>query len=110
MTKETSGAATADRRVFSEPVELEEPIIRGEQKIEQLIFRRPKAGEMRGLSMGKLGQMDVDELRKLAPRISQPPITQHEFDNLDPADLMECCDRILDFLLSKQRKAELSTT
>ena len=99
-----------DKNTFSEPVLLEQPIVRGDDKIEQLKFRRPNAGELRGLSMAALGQMQVDELRKLAPRISSPTITQEEFDGLDPADLMECCDRIMDFLLSKQRRAELPTT
>lgn len=99
-----------DNRTFSEPVELEQPIKRGDTELASLRFRRPQAGELRGLSMASLAQMQVDELRKLAPRISEPTITAEEFDGLHPADLMECCDRIMDFLLSKQRRAELPTT
>jgi tail assembly chaperone E/41/14-like protein len=99
-----------DKAKISEPVVLEEPIVRGEEKITELKFRRPHGGELRGISMGKLGQMDFDEVRKLIPRISMPTITQEEVDQMDSADIMEGCDRIMDFLLSTQRKAELPTT
>lgn len=110
MKTDTAGDDANQRTMISEPVILELPIERGAEAIGELRFRRPQAGELRGLSIAALGQMQVDELRKLAPRISMPTITAEEFDRLDPADLMECSDRIMDFLLQKQRRAELPTT
>lgn len=95
--------------VFRE-VPLEEPLKRGETTIDKLQLRRPNSGELRGLSLVQLAQMNVDEVRKLLPRITIPTITVMEVDKLDPADLMEIAGEIGDFLLSKQRKAALPTT
>lgn len=93
-------------------VTIESPIVRGNgsQEIREFTLRRPKAGELRGLSLAKLCQMDVDEIRKLLPRITNPTLTLVDVDQLDTADLVEVADKVTDFLLSKQRRAELPTT
>jgi hypothetical protein len=100
-----------------ETVPLDVPIKRGEQKFAELHLRRPGSGELRGCSLGKLAQFDVDELLKLLPRIATitgesgpSPITAVEAAAIDPADLMEVADKVSDFLLSKRRKASLLTT
>ena len=98
-----------------EQVPLDQPIIRGDAKFDTLSLRRPGSGELRGLSLGKLAQFDVDELLKLLPRIASvdaggpSPITSAEAAKLDPADLMEVADKVSDFLLSKRRRATLPT-
>lgn len=80
---------------------LDTPIVRGEQTIETLDIRKPKSGEMRGLSMVDLGQLKVDALHKLLPRITVPNITEAEAKNLDPADLLACGAEVGSFLLQK---------
>jgi len=95
---------------YSKPLTLDEPIVRGETKIESLRLRKPDTGALRGTKLGLLGQMDVDQVRMVIPRISEPMITAAEFDALDPADTMQIADALFDFLLTKAQRALLPTT
>jgi hypothetical protein len=94
--------------VFSEKITLQEPIRRGAgdsaQVISEIQLRKPNSGELRGLSLVAIGQMDVNELRKLLPRISMPTILEPEIDALDPADLFVLAHELTDFLLPSSAK------
>ena len=90
-------------------VPLERPLSRGDSKVEQLRLRRPKSGDLRGISIAKLGQLDYDEVRTLLPRISEPRLIGEEVDAIDPADMIEIAGAITDFLFTARRKAEFQT-
>lgn len=85
-------------------VQLEAPIIRGEQVISEIAIRKPKSGDLRGVKLIDLMQMDVLALRKVLPRVSVPTLADHEIGNMDPADLVECGVALTNFLLSKRAK------
>lgn len=107
---EDQNTAAGGRKMFATVV-LEAPIQRaGSDDIVTLTLRRPGSGELRGLSMVRLGQMEVNELLKLLPRITMPVLTDLECAAIDPADMMEICSELGDFLLTKSRAAELPTT
>lgn len=89
-------------------VTLDTPIQRGEQTITEIELRKPLAGELRGVSLLELMQMDVLALRKVLPRISTPTLTDHEIGVLDPADLFQLGSEVTGFLLPKSAKAEAS--
>lgn len=89
-----------------EPIPLETPIQRGEQKITEVTLRKPKAGELRGIKLVDLLNMDVGALIRVIPRISDPTLTEAEAANLDPADLTSMGTEVVGFLLTK---AELAT-
>ena len=74
--------------IFSDPIPLDAPIQRGEQTIDSLRLRKPRSGELRGVSLVDLAQLDVMALQRVLPRISQPSITEQEVGNLEPADLL----------------------
>ncbi|MDZ4374908.1 MAG: hypothetical protein U1C74_26310, partial [Phenylobacterium sp.] len=61
-------------------VQLEEPIRRGDQVIGMLRLRKPKSGELRGLSLSELLNSDVSAIIKVLPRITSPSITEAEAD------------------------------
>lgn len=84
----------------TETVTLTTPIMRGETKIETLTLRKPKAGELRGLSIQELMSARVSSTLDLLPRITTPPISQEEADNLEPTDLMACSGNIIGFFLT----------
>ncbi|WP_449471985.1 phage tail assembly protein [Sphingobium chungangianum] len=86
-------------------VTLDAPIVRGETTIEELKLRKPRSGELRGLSLVDLGQLKVDSLTKILPRISMPTLTEAEVGNMDPADLLACGAEIGGFLLQKSQRA-----
>lgn len=91
---------------------LDEPILRGETTISELVVRKPKPGDCRGLKLSDLGNGDVAALTKLLPRICTPAITQHDINEgvLSLQDLTELAGVIVDFLFTKARRADLPTT
>ena len=90
-------------------VTLSEPILRGEQKIETLNLRKPKAGELRGLSLADVITSDITALLTLIPRISEPSLTSVDVDALDPADLVEIGGAIRGFFMTKAEKVMMET-
>ena len=67
-----------------------------------IMVRKPGSGEMRGLKLAELIQLDVLSLETLAPRITTPMIQKGAV--LDPADLMQFGTEVMDFLLPKSAK------
>ena len=91
-------------------VPLETRVVRpGGEPITQLRLRRPMSGDLRGLSIAKLGQLDYDELRKLLPRVSLDPLIAEEVDRIDTADMIEISGVVADFLFTARRKEEFLT-
>jgi hypothetical protein len=87
-------------------VNLDFPFARGDQKIDTVKIRRPRSGELRGLNIADLVQMNVAATAKLLPRITIPPLSDAEINNLDPADLTQFGMEIQDFLLPKAAKEQ----
>ena len=87
-------------------IELDEPIKRGKTVIDAVQIRNPTAGELRGVALMDVAQMDVLALRKVLPRITIPSLTDAEIGNLPLSDLMQCGVIVAGFLLTKQQKAE----
>jgi len=72
----------------------------------KIAVRKPGSGELRGLSLTDLVQLDVVSLETLAPRITMPVIQKGAV--LDPADLMQLGGEVMDFLLPKAAKEAVS--
>jgi len=105
---QVADTATDTRNPNQETVELDTPIVRGEHVITSVSLRKPMAGELRGVSLIELMQMDVLALRKVLPRITTPSLTDIEIGRMDPADLVQCGVAVSGFLLQKSAKAEAS--
>lgn len=83
----------------TESITLEQPLQRGEQIIDQITIRKPVAGELRGIALVNLIQMDVDALARVLPRITDPTLTESDVNRMDPADLMQAGSVVAGFLL-----------
>lgn len=106
MTTETQAPATSAATArFSDPIELVEPIVRGETQITSLVLRKPRSGELRGLTLQDLLTTDVTTIMTLVPRISDPILTDAEARDLDPADLAEIGGVIRGFFLTRAERA-----
>ncbi|GAB5098717.1 phage tail assembly protein [Caballeronia sp. HLA56] len=88
---------------------LDTPLVRGEQTITTITLRKPKSGELRGVSLSDLVNLDVTALSKVLPRISTPTLTEHDVANIDPADLVELGGIFAGFLMSKAVKSKLES-
>ena len=91
-------------------VVLDEPIVRGTTTITQVELRKPMSGELRGVTLSDLLNLDVNALRKVLPRITTPTLTDIEVGRMDPADLLEIGGKVASFLLRKSVKAEAFLT
>ncbi len=87
-------------------VDLERPLKRGDQKIAKIVLRRPEGGELRGVDLISLYRMDVVAVSKVVPRISSPVVASAEFLTMPAPDIAAICNKVSDFLLTKQQKAE----
>ena len=83
-------------------VPLDTPIKRGETEITSLQLRKPGSGELRGLSLSALLNLDAGAVMQILPRITTPTLTPDEAQRLDPADLTACGLEIAGFLLQKR--------
>lgn len=64
-------------------------------------LRKPQTGELRGLKMTDVLQMDTDAMIKLLPRITQPALTSAQIASLDPADFIALCGKAVLFFAKK---------
>lgn len=94
---------------YSESIQLEEAIKRGESTIDSINLRKPAAGELRGLKLLDLLNGDVNATIRLVPRISNPTLTEQEVAALEPADLLSCADVIAAFLQKKEAQTQLES-
>lgn len=90
----------------NQKIALDTPIKRGETEITAIELRKPDAGALRGCSLRGILDLQADDLIKLLPRITEPPLTVHEAARLDPADLVQMGAVIAGFLLPKQALAQ----
>ena len=77
---------------------LDNPVLRGEQKIEQVTVTKPNAGTLRGVSLASLANSDVDALIKVLPRMTYPALTEHEVMRLEASDLILFAGKVVGFL------------
>lgn len=91
-------------------ITLDTPLTRGEQTITAITIRKPAAGELRGVKLVDLLQMDVAALTLVLPRVTTPTLTAQDVARLDPADLVQLGTAVSDFLLPKAARADLSPT
>lgn len=96
--------------ITQKKVTLDQPITRGKDTVTEITLRKPKAGELRGLSLTDVLNMDVNAIATLLPRISEPAITKDEVQNMDPADLVQIGGEIVGFLVPRKLKMEPDVT
>lgn len=81
-------------------ITLDTPLKRGETEITEITLRKPAAGELRGLSLSALLNLDAGAVMQLLPRITH--LTPDEAQRLDVPDLVACGLEIAGFLLPKR--------
>lgn len=91
---ETTTTETENQNI----VILDNPVMRGEQKIEQVTVTRPNTGTLRGVSLASLANSDVDALIKVLPRMTYPALTEHEVMRLEASDLILFAGKVVGFL------------
>lgn len=88
-------------------VVFESPLKRGNHTIPEVQLRKPSSGELRGLSLHDVLQLDVTAMHKLLPRITAPALTENDVSQLDPVDLVALGGEIAGFFVPKTAKNSL---
>lgn len=78
-------------------IDLSVPLQQGDKEIARLTLRKPASGELRGLKMLDVLQMDPSAHAQLVPRICEEITTAAEFWALDSADLMTVMGTVVSF-------------
>lgn len=89
-------------------VVLDVPIQRGNTTIQEVSVREPNSGELRGVTLTSLSEIDVVALQRVLPRITSPRLTTQEIDKMAPSDLFQLGVRVASFLLTKADMAMVS--
>ncbi|HEX2794692.1 MAG TPA: phage tail assembly protein [Croceicoccus sp.] len=109
MTEATAPAETLAAETPAKPrphtITLAEPITRESgADVTAITLRKPKAGELRGLSISNLVNSDAGSLITLLPRIAEPFITEAEAADLSAEDFAEIGGTIVGFFMSAAQK------
>ncbi|OHX10228.1 phage tail assembly protein [Chromobacterium sphagni] len=88
-------------------ITLDTPIKRGDSEITAIELRKPGAGELRGIKLSDLLQMDVSALHKVLPRITSPALNEQDVTKMDVADFTECASMVAAFLLKKSEQQDI---
>lgn len=91
-------------------VTLTRPVARGETTIATVALREPTAGDMRGLKLTEVLQMDVATMTRLIPRVSDPGLTPDEVAALFAPDLMALSGGVLSFFFTEEQVAAQAAT
>ncbi|VWC91166.1 phage tail protein E [Burkholderia lata] len=90
-------------------ITLDQPIQRGDTEITAVTLRKPMAGELRGVSLTELVNLDVTALQKVIPRITTPTLNEIEVAQLDPADLLQIGGVMSGFFLTKAMRESMDS-
>lgn len=85
--------------VNNEIVKLSKPIKRGDEDITEVLLREPKGGDLRGINLSDLMQMEVSSVGKVLDRISTPMIDPGTFANLPAVDLLNLSVGVVSFFV-----------
>ena len=75
------------------------------QAVNSAVVKAYVAGELRGLSLAELLNMNVDAISAVLPRVTQPMLHKHDVAQLEPADLVGLSVAVVGFLLPKDQQA-----
>lgn len=87
-------------------ISLDTPIVRGDTTIATLQLRKPGAGELRGVNLLDVAQLQTTAIIKVLPRITTPTLTEPEVAAMDLGDFMACAAEVAGFLLQKAQIAD----
>jgi len=91
----------SNKTIYSAAVTLVEPIERGsgdkKQEITSVKIRKPNSGELRGLKIAQIMQMDVDTMIVLLPRVTEPTLNEADIVTLDPSDFTDLSVEVVNF-------------
>jgi hypothetical protein len=79
----------------------------GTDPVAAVEVRKPSVGDLRGLKLTDVLQMDVRAMERLLPRITQPALLPLDVAALDPADFLSLAGTVVGFFATPDQMAAL---
>ena len=86
-------------------ITLAQPLKQGDKRIDEITLRKPISGELRGVKLLDIMQMDVSAYVPLLPRITTPMLSEQQINNLDPVDLVQIMTGVQSFFVDADSPA-----
>ncbi|HVI51513.1 MAG TPA: phage tail assembly protein [Candidatus Sulfotelmatobacter sp.] len=80
-------------------ITLIKPLKFGEDIIAELPLRRPMAGDLRGIKLAAIQELDVTTILSLVQRLSTVPLAPDTLTTMDPVDIVQACEVISGFFV-----------
>ncbi len=87
-------------------VELENPIIRGDQRFTTIQIRKPNVGTLRNLSLQDVLKWEVNATNVVLTRITFPTLNLNELNEMDVSDYTSLAVELTNFLVSAKAKSQ----
>ena len=97
MTKKTNEIAAASNSAINASFDLalKSPLPYGTDKtLDKITVRRPLSGDLRGVKLTQLAELDTNVLFILLPRITMPAINESHVQQLDARDALAIMQEI----------------
>ncbi|WP_026471136.1 phage tail assembly protein [Alkanindiges illinoisensis] len=110
QTQEPTADQLENRRAVNPDVEvinLDTPLMMGNQEITEVEVRKPNALALQGLKIADLIQGDVTSVLTLLPKVTTPTLTRAQVQQLDPCDIAQFGAVFITFLQPKSTRAAL---
>ncbi len=75
-------------------ITLDTPIKSGDSVIKSVTLRTPTAGELRGVKLMDIAQLDVAAYAELLPRITTPALTKAQIHAMSLPDIMQFMGKV----------------
>lgn len=83
-------------------IKLTRPLTEGRpEPVTSVTLREPASGDLRGLKLTDVMQMDVTAMTRLLPRLTNPALAPSEVEALGPADFMGLCTTVVGFFFTE---------
>ena len=86
-------------------ITLEHGVKLGDNIITEITITKPLVSHLKGVSLTKLVDMQLDEVAKIIPRVTSPMIPQQAFDTIEFTDFLHLCGELLGFLTNAATEA-----
>lgn len=98
MTTQAQAENLAAITPASKQVKLSHGIRLGDNTIFEITVRKPNVSHLKGINLRQLLDLNVDELKKLLPRITSPAIPEAAIDGMEILDFTTLTGDALSFL------------
>lgn len=88
-------------------VKLSVPVKIDGKNTSEIGLRCPKTGELRGLMLANVVQMETSSMLKLLPRITVPPMSEAQIADLPPADFFTMTREAVGFFITSEQIAQI---